>query len=177
MPHMFSPQYLPVQQQQPQRFAPGFFSTPTRPMTPSAPKNITASPSTKQQGTTQQLEPEPQGNAGNSRNNSLTGKDKTNPPLSVTASPFVPLQVTKRSHQSSPTKLQSTVPQELRPSVNPQNKTKKTKISKKNKTRHKKITKQAAMLHCKQFHQCKKLLLLLRELPLPQKDSLLQVSF
>ncbi|XP_068754427.1 5'-3' exoribonuclease 1-like isoform X2 [Montipora capricornis] len=113
MPHMFSPQYLPVQQQQPQRFAPGFFSTPTRPMTPSAPKNITASPSTKQQGTTQQLEPEPQGNAGNSRNNSLTGKDKTNPPLSVTASPFVPLQVTKRSHQSSPTKLQSTVPQEV----------------------------------------------------------------
>ena len=102
MPHMFSPQYLPVQQQQPQRFAPGFFSTPTRPMTPSAPKNITASPSTKHQGTTQQLGPEPQGNAGNSRNNSLTGKDKTNPPLSVTASPFVPLQVCCVSSQYQP---------------------------------------------------------------------------
>ncbi|KAK2552969.1 5'-3' exoribonuclease 1 [Acropora cervicornis] len=105
LPHLFSPQYIAMQQ-----VRSGIF--PPRPMYPPVLSNVTERTPPRQTGSKpQQHTSHRQANIGKTRDDSIEGKGTAKPVLNVAASPFIPLQVTKRSHQSSRANLETAVSQ------------------------------------------------------------------
>ncbi|XP_067051785.1 5'-3' exoribonuclease 1-like isoform X1 [Acropora muricata] len=105
LPHLFSPQYIAMRQ-----LRSGIL--PPRPIYPPVLSNVTErTPPRQTDNKAQQHTPHRQANIGKTRDDSIEGKGTAKPVLNVAASPFIPLQVTKRSHQSSQANLETAVSQ------------------------------------------------------------------
>ncbi|KAJ7394677.1 5'-3' exoribonuclease 1 [Desmophyllum pertusum] len=109
MPNIPSPQHIAMQQQ----FSPGFFSSLPHPVIPPAFAGL-ASLSSPRQIIHQQL-PQSQASIKNPRTTGAPSRETlaqqgVNPVLNISAVPFIPLQVSRRSssHQQSPAKPQET---------------------------------------------------------------------
>lgn len=100
-----NPHHIAMNEQQ-QRFSPGFF-----PVTPPVLRGFAPRSFPRQQNM-QQQSPQYGPNVGGPIATSVPGKDNVNPALSASAVPFIPLQVSRRSHQS-PSKPQKDDLQEI----------------------------------------------------------------
>ncbi|XP_020602806.1 uncharacterized protein LOC110041817 isoform X2 [Orbicella faveolata] len=112
MPNILSPQHATMQQQ----FSPGFLSSPPQPVMPPAFQGFVSLPSSRVQAIHHQSS-QPQPSTGNGKFTVTPIKEPlikqgVSQPLSSSAVPFIPLQVTRRSSScqlSSPGKPQETL--------------------------------------------------------------------